>query len=980
MNSKDFHLIDSRDQSLAYRHQQPHPVKSMAGRKSSSTTSTTTTFATSSSPYLMDSPPLVHVTDCFPTNELTSYPILNDLDQRPPMSLSTSPLSILTANNSSTRSTNTQQPSVLVSPLHYINSPPRSRPISPLSVIENTRIGLVSAGAPSFNSRLIMPRISLPYKRPFTATGLKLGELKILIAGDTGLGKSSLIDAVIKTCKEIVHVDCPQEWSPPKDFASRKHDLNAENDFDSKSKRANVMRRDTVQVSTSQSQLNIHNEAGTEVTDESLHSSWDFIGKSTETSLDSKKANTPQPYFKEPYIEPENLAIYEQWASTKPLPSFLVQPNIIATANNSSGSNNNSTNSSSTNSLYSDINYGKPSNSHADSNSQESTEDYEGSPIRTEQSFERNVCFVDTAGYGSFKDPQNCISCTSSYLESQFKQTYSLLNFSNPKAISFILSSSSFNSFNHADVCFYLISDQLTAIDIEYMKQIDQFCPIIPMVSKSDTMKEKQIKNLRHEILQALNKENITPFVFENERNSIATIIPDSERTNNQWLSAKRHKHPNKSDILSSSEDSGDEETDIVMHDDEKGGRSDEFIDSKEETRGQFKRKRTASFINSSQSLLTYPPAISCKVSDDVEMVASILMDPSYEPPLYESDLAVLCTKIFSEEGASWLRYASAKKFIDWTLKRQVDQSLQVQQTINFQDIGQSSSIRAHDYNCSTGNQNNCINNALYQDLNNKSPEPGYYVHLPEDLDLTMCSAHAFEQTAQWIFDLQTKSSTRTNNNSLLSCNHHNCDMFYQCNAGGNVTKGNNHLYYAPERYTPARNVNDQLDSPLPGIMIGPNYHRSSNQRLNDNINSRLSTSHKYSGPKTNPNHGEVFFRNSNHDKVLVSKCMVNVDPLSLNEILLKVAKYALGTISIAGVLGLIIAYWNSPSLFGLSGPSSRSTMPMVPATPDGPERSAFVRGFKLIFNKLKESTVINDPKLDDEEWRKLFAWTMYYT
>lgn len=55
--------------------------------------------------------------------------------------------------------------------------------------------------------QLIMPSIKMPSRRPFTETGKNMGRLKVLIAGDSGLGKTSLIKAIVQSCPHIVHID-----------------------------------------------------------------------------------------------------------------------------------------------------------------------------------------------------------------------------------------------------------------------------------------------------------------------------------------------------------------------------------------------------------------------------------------------------------------------------------------------------------------------------------------------------------------------------------------------------------------------------------------------------------------------------------------------------------------------------------------------------------------------------------------------------
>ncbi|KAI1348640.1 Septin-domain-containing protein [Xylaria sp. FL0043] len=55
--------------------------------------------------------------------------------------------------------------------------------------------------------QLVMPSVMIPSRRPFTETGKNLGRLKILLAGDSGVGKTSLLKAIVQACHHIVHVD-----------------------------------------------------------------------------------------------------------------------------------------------------------------------------------------------------------------------------------------------------------------------------------------------------------------------------------------------------------------------------------------------------------------------------------------------------------------------------------------------------------------------------------------------------------------------------------------------------------------------------------------------------------------------------------------------------------------------------------------------------------------------------------------------------
>ncbi|KAL8356508.1 hypothetical protein RB601_001688 [Gaeumannomyces tritici] len=55
--------------------------------------------------------------------------------------------------------------------------------------------------------QLVMPSIKMPSRRPFSPEGKAIGRLKILIAGESGIGKTSLIKAIVQICEHIVHVD-----------------------------------------------------------------------------------------------------------------------------------------------------------------------------------------------------------------------------------------------------------------------------------------------------------------------------------------------------------------------------------------------------------------------------------------------------------------------------------------------------------------------------------------------------------------------------------------------------------------------------------------------------------------------------------------------------------------------------------------------------------------------------------------------------
>ncbi|KAJ5145684.1 uncharacterized protein N7515_000248, partial [Penicillium bovifimosum] len=93
------------------------------------------------------------------------------------------------------------------------------RPLDDISITDEINSQAVASGdeeervhesprvAPGGASQLIMPSIKMPSRRPFTERGKAMGRFKILLAGSSGSGKTSLIKSIVQTCDDIVHVD-----------------------------------------------------------------------------------------------------------------------------------------------------------------------------------------------------------------------------------------------------------------------------------------------------------------------------------------------------------------------------------------------------------------------------------------------------------------------------------------------------------------------------------------------------------------------------------------------------------------------------------------------------------------------------------------------------------------------------------------------------------------------------------------------------
>lgn len=75
--------------------------------------------------------------------------------------------------------------------------------------------------------QLVMPSIRMPTRRPFTIKGKAMGKLKVMVAGETGAGKTSFIRSILQVCEDIVHFDplSPPLADPPRRSKARRERL-----------------------------------------------------------------------------------------------------------------------------------------------------------------------------------------------------------------------------------------------------------------------------------------------------------------------------------------------------------------------------------------------------------------------------------------------------------------------------------------------------------------------------------------------------------------------------------------------------------------------------------------------------------------------------------------------------------------------------------------------------------------------------------
>ncbi|RPB16326.1 hypothetical protein P167DRAFT_551489 [Morchella conica CCBAS932] len=331
----------------------------------------------------------------------------------------------------------------------------------------------------SIAPQLIMPEITIPSRRPFTLRGKNIGRLKVLIAGDSGIGKTSLIKSIVQASEDIVHVD---------------------------------------PISTGGSQSM------------SRSNSSSYFSANNRSGNDSTKT------------------ISEIYASTRPYPHW-----------------------------WSELDDSKVLRRRKSKH------------VTEEQILERNLCFVDTPGYGSGTSFLECIEPVVGYVEAQMERTRSIVNSGDGELLSIL----SGNGTSQVDIVFYVILHRLKPVDIEFIRRLSPFTNVLPVIAKADTLTGQQINHLKLSILNELVEAGVRPFLFGKTYGDVAHGL-----------------------------------------------------------------------LNSTPCA---PFAISSALSSDAEnMDASLLMSPDYIVPLVESEIDDLVRHVFDPDNISWLKHASAKKYLQW--------------------------------------------------------------------------------------------------------------------------------------------------------------------------------------------------------------------------------------------------------------------------------------------------------------------------
>ncbi|KAK8012350.1 hypothetical protein PG991_009725 [Apiospora marii] len=248
---------------------------------------------------------------------------------------------------------------------------------------------------PGSAPQLVMPSIQMPSRRPFTEIGKSIGRLKVLVAGDSGVGKTSLIKAIVQICDHIVHVD--PIVSP----------ANSRRSSRSMEKAAGPKRKPS--DSTSQ--------------------------------------------------------ITEIFASTKPYPEWWTELE----------------------------------ESHVDTRRKSL-----GDGV-----LDRNICFVDTPGYGRGASAMESIVPCVEYVESHLTRASSD-SLSDEEMLHLFGGGGGFQ----VDAVLYMIDGGLKPADVEYIRRLAALTNVIPLLARADNHSTDDIKSLKRKISRQLEESGIRPFTF----------------------------------------------------------------------------------------------------------------------------------------------------------------------------------------------------------------------------------------------------------------------------------------------------------------------------------------------------------------------------------------------------------------------------------------------------------------------------------
>ncbi|KND04429.1 uncharacterized protein SPPG_00158 [Spizellomyces punctatus DAOM BR117] len=133
-------------------------------------------------------------------------------------------------------------------------------------------------------------------------------------------------------------------------------------------------------------------------------------------------------------------------------------------------------------------------------------------PTRTEGNY--NLTFVDTPGFGAQMDAMATIKPVVEYHLEQFKVTDQIFvrDIEELNLYRFLIAPT--GAHTHVDVVLFGILHRLKPVDIEYMKRLVPYVPIVPVIFKCDTLTSTELYRLKMHILQEVKRAGIDIYGF----------------------------------------------------------------------------------------------------------------------------------------------------------------------------------------------------------------------------------------------------------------------------------------------------------------------------------------------------------------------------------------------------------------------------------------------------------------------------------
>ncbi|KAF9299983.1 hypothetical protein BGZ74_008425 [Mortierella antarctica] len=127
----------------------------------------------------------------------------------------------------------------------------------------------------------------------------------------------------------------------------------------------------------------------------------------------------------------------------------------------------------------------------------------------------KNICVVDTPGCSSFTNTQRAMDLVISYLGVQFQATNEFFSRSivSDDSLGRFLANNTTGAHSHVDLCLYVIEDQLTPLDTQFLTRLQPFVNILPVLmfnsSSSHDAKSPDVTAVRQEIIRQLREHEI---------------------------------------------------------------------------------------------------------------------------------------------------------------------------------------------------------------------------------------------------------------------------------------------------------------------------------------------------------------------------------------------------------------------------------------------------------------------------------------